>query len=141
MNDRPCLLPCTSDVDTMEIVSDEVTLPSIVRLMSNPTVSKEVMSGCLKTLSEMSNTIGAIDVIAKTDALALALHYIDDNVFELPREVRPISLACVPKGRFRHTSVPWALCVDCWGGVCSLGCVFLPGPRHGNEGVGGNEPV
>ena len=138
MNDRPCLLPCTSDVDTMEIVSDEVTLPSIVRLMSNPTVSKEVMSGCLKTLSEMSNTIGAVDVIAKTDALALALHYIDDNVFELPREVRPISLVCVSNEAFVMTSVcVWVVGV----GVCSPVCVVLPGPRHGNEGIGGNEPV
>jgi hypothetical protein len=74
--------------DTMEIISESDTIPSIVRLMSNPMQSKQVMSSCFSTLVEVAKSSEAIEAIAKTDALSLALHYVDDNVFELPKEVR-----------------------------------------------------
>lgn len=76
-----------SDEDTMEIVSDANTLPSIVRMMADPTQSREVMTSCLSTLSEISKTPGTVEVIAGTDALTLTLHYLDDNMFDLPKEV------------------------------------------------------
>ncbi len=77
-----------SDEDTMAIVSDATTLPSIVRLMSDPTQSKEVMAGCFSALNEISSTDGAVAAVAGTEAVALAIRYLDDNAYELPKEVR-----------------------------------------------------
>jgi hypothetical protein len=71
----------------MEIASDPTTLPAIVRMMADPTQSREVMTSCLSTLAEISNTPDAVGLIAGTDALTLTLHYLDDNMFDLPKEV------------------------------------------------------